>query len=278
MRDRCAVSSSEYAGPNCTARGKLRQRPAEMVKNNKAGLQAFQRHLVPWFPVPRHLFRFLWFAPVAVLLIAISLQFYAVQRVSPDRSPPVLATDIPVSLPGWTYRELPLAETEETRNAVVKTLQFDQFVSRIYQRESTTVTIYAAYWGANKVPPRAVGVHTPDTCWVLNGWTRLSRAHAVPLGDLESAFKPAEYGTYSLLGHKQHVYFWHLVGGKPYFYEQEGMHALTAGLSDMAHFGLNQRQEQFFIRIASNVPFTDLAKNLGYQQLLSALGNLCLRQ
>jgi hypothetical protein len=171
-----------------------------------------------------------------------------------------------------------LGETEETKNAVANILQFDDYFSRSYRSGSIEVTLYIAYWKPDKVPPRAVGVHTPDTCWVQNGWTRLSRAHAVPLADLESALKPAEFGTYSLRGHKQHVYFWHLVGGKPYSYNQEGLHSLTAGLSDMANFGLKQRQEQLFIRLAANVPFADLAKNPGYQQLLSTLGKLGLRQ
>ena len=169
--------------------------------------------------MPRPTFRFLWFAPVALLLIAISLQFYATHRVSPGRPPPVLATDIPVALPGWSYRELPLAETEETRNAVMNTLQFDQFVSRIYHRGPAIVTIYAAYWGPNKVPPRAVGVHTPDTCWVQNGWTRLDRTHAVQLTTPQgTAFKPAEYGVYTAGHARQNVYFWHLVGGAAYSY------------------------------------------------------------
>ena len=189
---------------------------------------------------------------------------------------PPLSQTLPTELPGWSSRELPLGETEETKNAVVGILQFDDYFSRSYRSGSTEVTLYVAFWKPDKVPPRAVGVHTPDTCWVQNGWTRINRAHAVPLADLERSFKPAEFGTYSLRGNTLQVYFWHLVGGKPYSYEQEGLHSLTAPLQDMATFGLNQRRDQLFVRLASNVPFDQVWRDPGFARLLQALSTLGL--
>lgn len=225
--------------------------------------------------MPRPALRFLWLLPILVLVTAVALQLYAASRPSLSLPAPILTTDIPAALPGWSAQDLPLAETEETRHAVVKTLQFDQFVSRIYRRGPAIVTIYAAYWGPNKVPPRAIGVHTPDTCWIQNGWSRLDRAHAVPLTTAQgTAFKPAEYGVYTFGDARQHVYFWHLVGGMPYSYDQEGLHSLTAPLQDLLAFGVNQRREQLFVRLASNVPFDQIWRDPGFTALLVSLGRL----
>ena len=212
-----------------------------------------------------------------MLLAAIGVQVYQATAAEVFTPRPPLSQTLPVDLPGWTSRELPLGETEETKNAVMDILKFDDYFSRSYRSGSTEVSLYVAYWQPDKVPPRAVGVHTPDTCWVQNGWTRLDRAHAVPLATLAGhALKPAEFGTYSLRGNTQQVYFWHLVGGKPYSYEQEGLHSLTAPLQDMATFGLNQRRDQLFVRLAANVPFDQVWREPGLTRLLEALATLGL--
>ncbi len=217
--------------------------------------------------------------PVILLVVSVAWQLYASKRPSLSRPAPDLTKNIPAALPGWSYRELPLAETEEMRNNVIHALQFDQFVSRSFTRGAVIVTIYAAYWRADKVPPRAVGVHTPDTCWVQNGWTRLDRAYAVQLTTKPgTAFKPAEYGVYTAGHGRQHVYFWHLVGGTAYSYRQEGLHSLTAPLQDLLAFGVTQRREQLFVRLASNVPFDQVWRDPGFTVLLESLGRLGVGQ
>lgn len=208
-----------------------------------------------------------------ILLGATGLQIFAhLNRAAPS-APPDFARSIPTKLPGWTCDELPLAETEELKNAVADILKFDEFRSLIYRNGGRTVTLYAAYWSDGKVPPRAVGVHTPDTCWVQNGWSRHARTSGVPVPHC----RPAEFGTYSLRGNRLNVYFWHLVGGRSYAYEQEGLHSLTAPLKDLATFGLQQRREQLFVRLAANVPFEQLRDDPGYLALLDALARLGLR-
>ncbi len=212
-----------------------------------------------------------------ILLAAAGMQLYQANTAETFAPKPPLSQTLPVDLPGWSSRELPLGETEETKNAVASILQFDDYFSRSYRSGSTIVTLYVAYWKPDKLPPRAVGVHTPDTCWVQNGWTRLSRAHAVPLSLPDGrALKPAEFGTYSLRGNTQQVYFWHLVGGKPYAYEQDGLHSLTAPLQDMATFGLNQRRDQLFVRLAANIPFDQIWMDPGLDGLVKALASLGL--
>ena len=212
-----------------------------------------------------------------ILAGAIGVQVYSPNKIDAHNPRRPLREALPRDLPGWTSRDLPLAETEETKNAVIEVLRFDDYFSRAYSSGSTVVTLYVAYWRPDKVPPRAVGVHTPDTCWVQNGWKRLSRAHLISLSTLGGRrLKPAEFGTYSLRGNTQQVYFWHLVGGKLYSYEQEGLHSLTAPLQDLATFGLNQRRDQLFVRLASNVEFEQVWHEPSFAELLEALSALGL--
>lgn len=97
--------------------------------------------------------------------------------------------------------------------------------------------------------------------------------HAVPLTLPDGRLlKPAEFGVYTMRGTIQHVYFWHLVGDRVYAYEQEGLHALSSPILDTANFGLHQRQEQLFVRIAANVPLPQVWTDPGIRDLVSALG------
>jgi hypothetical protein len=177
--------------------------------------------------------------------------------------------------------DVPLAETEEGRSAVEGILRYDDFISRSYRRGQTEVTLYIAYWLPDRMPPRMVGRHTPDRCWIQNGWTCDQRTRAVTLqGSRHTTLQPAELGVYTLRDRiTLHVAFWHLVGGKAYAYgpEQSDMVAL-APLSDLRTFGLNQRQEQLFIRVASNQKFEDFWRDPGFQQLLRSLEDLGVAQ
>lgn len=211
-------------------------------------------------------------AGATILALATALQVFSLLGEQKPPNHPNLRRAIPADLPGWSVSDLPLADTEELKGAVVGILKFDEYVSVIYQRGRVTMTLYVAYWSPGKVPPRAVGVHTPDTCWVQNGWTRKERRSEsrVPF------CMPAEFGVYSLRESTLYVHFWHIVGGRPYAYEQEGLHSLTSPLQDLATFGLRQRREQMFLRLAANVSFDELENDAGYLALAQALARLGL--
>lgn len=211
-------------------------------------------------------------AGILVLSLAATAQFVSLLSDQPPAHEPNLSAAIPAELPGWRSSALPLADTEELKGAVIEILKFDEYISVIYQRGPVTLTLYAAYWSPGKVPPRAVGVHTPDTCWVQNGWTRKDRRS----GSRVPFCMPAEFGVYSLRETTLYVHFWHVVGGRTYAYEQEGLHSLTSPLQDLATFGLRQRREQLFVRLAANVPFNELENDAGYLALTQALARLGL--
>ena len=56
-------------------------------------------------------------------------------------------------------------------------LNFDDALFRIFSKGDIRSAFIIL--DAGKASYRWAGAHTPDTCWVLNGWTRLEREYAV---------------------------------------------------------------------------------------------------
>lgn len=218
-------------------------------------------------------------ASVGLLLaVAAAVQFHRSPAPGAETPRPPLRDVLPADLPGWTSQEVPLAETEEGRTAVAGILQYDDYFSRAYRSGATEVSVYVAYWRAGRMPPRFVGRHTPDRCWVLNGWSCERRQRQVLLPGPSGPLKPAETGTYAIGDRTRlEVAFWHLVGGEPYAYgpEQSDMVAM-APLLDLRRFGLNQRQEQFFIRVACNTTLDRVWQDPSLARLVHALEGLGL--
>ncbi len=190
-----------------------------------------------------------------------------------------LAVAIPEELAGWNVRTLPIAETEALQNQVNKVLRYDEAVFRNYQHGSLQVGVYAAYWNPGKASYSEAGAHTPDTCWVVAGWNRSQREHAVALRAGDRPMIPAELGTFEKSGNVQHVMFWHLVGGRPISFDQFGWDErwparIKRGLSlasDLWRFGFNQRSDQCFVRVSTNLPIPDALRDRDFQALLLRL-------
>ena len=58
--------------------------------------------------------------------------------------------------------------------------------------------------------------------------------------------------------------------------EQEGGHNIFAALLDIKKYGLNLRDEQFFIRLSSNKKVDELKKIEGFKQILDSLSEIGL--
>lgn len=211
----------------------------------------------------------------ATLVLAVALQF--LDKLVPPPPPTKagqLADLLPSSVDGWSSKDMPIAETDEMKAQVESRLVYDDYVVRLYERGGTAVMAYVAYWSPGKMPYRMVGAHSPDTCWVQNGWTRENRTQwtQCPNGDLLR--QPIEWGTYSRPGSFQHVIFWHLVGGESYGFDQLGGHNIFGTFHDFKRFGLQQRREQYFIRISSNRPIDEIWADPGFQKVITAIGAL----
>lgn len=213
----------------------------------------------------------------AALLGGLSLRVYFAFVPPPEPTlEGQLSYIVPEELNGWKIIDQDMAESPESSERISDFLNFDDALFRIFKKGDTFVGLYIAYWLPGKASYRWAGAHTPDTCWVQNGWTRLDRKYCIPFQNEETPFQPAEFGIYEKDGSAQNVYFWHLVGGEAFGYEQEGGHNIFAALLDIKKHGLNLRDEQFFIRLSSNKKIEELKKLEGFKQILDSLDEIGL--
>jgi hypothetical protein len=221
--------------------------------------------------------KLLFILAAAALLGGLSLRVYFALVPPPKPTLDGLLSDIvPEELNGWKIIDQDMAESPESSERISDFLNFDDALFRIFKKGDTFVGLYIAYWLPGKASYRWAGAHTPDTCWVQNGWTRLDRKYCIPFQNEETPFQPAEFGIYEKDGSTQNVYFWHLVGGEAFGYEQEGGHNIFAALLDIKKYGLNLRNEQFFIRLSSNKKIEELKKIGGFNQILDSLNEIGL--
>ncbi|ACB76727.1 hypothetical protein Oter_3450 [Opitutus terrae PB90-1] len=178
------------------------------------------------------------------------------------QTPPVAALVVPALRAyqprGWSTTELPLSETELGSEMVSRTLRYDDFTYLHFRNGPAEFTIYVAYWSAGKVDLRTVNAHTPDTCWGTNGWT------ATEARDNFRGFTPGTRTAAGQLrsfvngGTMQHVAFWHLLDGRAVEMWRYGFPKLTFM---WRLFGKEHRSlggEQFFVRIASSRPLSEI--------------------
>lgn len=211
----------------------------------------------------------------AILLAALSLRAYFTVVPPPEATlHKTLYEIMPSELPGWTIEDLGMAESPESSARISEFLNFDDAIFRVYQYGNSFVGLYVAYWTPGKASYRWAGAHTPDTCWVQNGWTRNDRKYRVPFGNDTISFQPAEFGVYQKDESVQNVYFWHLVGGTAFGYEQQGGHNIFGALIDVKKHGLNLREEQFFVRLSSNRTLEELNEIDGFSEILEALSQI----
>lgn len=223
---------------------------------------------------------------VLVLMAAATLQFARVRDVkdgdqSTARRPIQLGQRIPAELPGWTGRDEPLGSTENIRDAVERTLNFDDYVYRVFRRGDITLGVYVAYWAPGRMPLQKVASHTPDRCWTENGWTCLDMKFAEKIGSAEALLLPAQWRVFeppAQPGAREHVLFWHLVGGRLYDYGDRfnARPDIAKWWRDTVTYAFAGSDEQYFVRITSNRPFEDLSSDPAWPRVVEALSALGL--
>ena len=216
---------------------------------------------------------FLLLLPMALILtgsVGVQLWDATLHPAAVTKTEPLEAM-IPREVPGWRGEELPLAQTEELKGRVLDRLDLTDYISRSYRKGDTFVILYIAYWEPLQMPVRQVGSHTPEVCWVLNGWecTGIERDVFLPFGD--TVLKSAEKRVLEVpeQRQKQYVAYWHLIDGKVFKAKNKvGMWDRWNLLTDHFRFGLNQKPEQYFVRISSNVPLDEVWEDRGFRALL----------
>ena len=206
---------------------------------------------------------------------------------SPPR-PRGFTGDLNQALPevaGWVRREIPIAASSAAMASAQGILNFSQAKQILYTKGGAQVLVYVAYWEPGKVSVVDAGSHNPDSCWVNNGCVRTERVYSVPGRVGERELLPYELGQYIVPnGGKQNVAFWHLVNGEPNRYEDQEagwrngligrLERLPLVWKDIRTYGLNQKNEQMFIRISSGARIEDLFADPANGALFEALTRL----
>ncbi|MFT4901630.1 MAG: hypothetical protein ACI81V_000904 [Lentimonas sp.] len=216
--------------------------------------------------------KFILITGLLLLLTALGLRGYFafVPPPEPTLERP-LAEIVPHELAGWTIEDMDMADSPESSARISEFLNFDDALFRVFKKGDTFIGLYIAYWKPGKASYRWAGAHTPDTCWVVNGWTCDEREYRVPFKNKEHPFEPAEYGIYSKGGSSQNVYFWHLVGGFAQNYVQTKVPNIFSAWIDIKDHGLSLRKEQFFVRLSSNRSLKALKSEKEFHEILDSM-------
>jgi len=221
------------------------------------------------------------------VMLAGLLALVLAAEFSPPR-PRGFTGDLNQALPevaGWVRREIPIAASSAAMASAQGILNYSQAKQILYTKGGTQVLVYVAYWEPGKVSIVDAGSHNPDSCWVRNGCVRTERVYSVPGRVGERELLPYELGQYIVPnGGKQNVAFWHLVNGEPNRYEDQEagwrngllgrLERLPLVWKDIRTYGLNQKNEQMFVRISSGARIEDLFADPANGALFGALTRL----
>jgi hypothetical protein len=213
----------------------------------------------------------------AVFLAGLSMRSWrSALPVAPAPDVPDLSHLVSAQIPGFKVAELPIATSYEQQKVVNELLNYDDALYRLYKRGEFEISVYIAYWRPGKMPQRLIAGHTPDICWVNNGWQRIGILS--PTLRTSSGYKLASgrARSYRKDHDVQHVIFWHLVGGKPAGYSDRDIPPWWAIFADMWHDGIEQKAEQVFLRVSSPAGIDATLDSPVFDELAKALGRFGL--
>ncbi len=200
-----------------------------------------------------------------------------------------LKSQVPEKFGGVTSVEKPLGATEEVERASEKILNVSDYLNREYTLSSgKKVSVYISYWAPAKEPIVTASTHTPDRCWVKNGWSCNDKTRRfkdiIVLDDANKKLKPARYGEYSYvssmsMGKKftRYVWYWFLVEGEVYEFTKSNYYTSPlAWVKNTLSQLKNKAPEMYFVRIDADFSLDELREDKEFQQLLAYLGDMIL--
>lgn len=191
-----------------------------------------------------------------------------------------LAKQLPSSLAGWRMSELPLGPNEFLERQSAEVLRCDEFVYREFSRGETTFAVFSSYWGPGKMPTRLVSMHTPDRCWIENGWTCRQQDFGVVMESNVGGLLPAQWRLFNPPQSVEKVYvlFWLISDGLPYDFGRR-LNTIPNPIrwwSDVVQEAKSGSTQHLFVRLTSNRPFAELRGDPGWEEVLGALAKLGL--
>ncbi len=191
----------------------------------------------------------------------------------PAGNAPQLASLLPEEAPGWQVR----TPTDLSQFSTV--LQTTHLLERTYLRPAgngdfVNLSVYIAYWEPGQTSVSRVASHTPDACWPGSGWMAqpTGTSHTQAIG---SDYSPGEYRVFRNAGSfSQHVWFWHIFDGRVIDFRDP--YSLPALLHIALQYGFRRQGSQYFIRIASNRPWAELADEPLLREILTNLDRVGL--
>jgi hypothetical protein len=216
-----------------------------------------------------------------VLTAAFGLQFFYLLRETPQpKQRERLKVLVPTEAGEWRSHEEPLGATETINEAVLKTLNLDDYVYRRFTSGARNFTVYAAYWAAGRMPTRLVASHTPDRCWTENGMRCVAMRFHEVLRVGGKPLLPTEYREFVVpaVGRSTYVAYWHTVEGKLYDYGGRFNAIPDPWLwwKDAVQQAMLGSREQLFVRIASETPLEELWADKDFQALMAKVADLGL--
>ena len=198
-----------------------------------------------------------------------------------------LAKAIPARIGSLTSVEKPLGNTEELVRASEKILMVSDFLNREYTlADGRKFSLYISYWVKNKMRITDAASHTPDRCWVKNGWKNnaefskinsslsaggrklmpaYSRAYTISVGD----FAPEQ---------KRSVLYWFVADGKHYDFGKDKISHIPNPIVWLKSAILVGSPHKYFIRIDSSGDLAAILEDPDVQKLLVSLGKLAIYQ
>ncbi len=192
----------------------------------------------------------------------------------------------PVKIGDMTSVDKPLGNTEEVAHAASDILDVSEYLHREYTLpDGRSFVVYISYWNPGKSDIRSASRHTPDRCWVSNGWKidQSSRNNNDSISAMGGPLMDAYYRFYEYsmdFGRKyrRSVWFWHIVNGERYDYRTKDNYTANpfVYLNNMINQALYGSPEQYFIRVDSAEDLHGFLDNKDFQKFLDILGKLVL--
>ena len=215
---------------------------------------------------PRWSLLIFWTAAIASLALGAFYLSHFRPASSSGKPIPDFAAALPEQAAGWQVT------TAKELRQFSGVLQTTHLMERTYRRplangQCVQFNVYLAYWPAGQTTVSRVASHTPDACWPGSGWSVIPTEEPRQTLRLPSMqLSPAEHRLFQNNGGvAQHVWFWHIYDGRAISYRDP--YSVPALLELALQYGFRRQGDQYFIRLASNRPWSEISQEKLVQEI-----------